>query len=71
MAEVFGAVSAGIGVAAAAGQLINGILKLHSFCSQLRDVPDDIQDAVEDLSVTIDILQHLQAEMGHGVSPSS
>ena len=72
MAEVvFGAVSAGIGVAAAAGQLIDGIMKLYSFCSQLRDIPDDIQIAVNDLSTLIEVLEFVQVEMSSDTPLSS
>ena len=64
MAEVFGVVSAGVGVAAAAGQLIGGIMKLHSFCSQIRDIPDDVQNAVDDLSLMTEVLEYIQTGMG-------
>lgn len=64
MAEVFAVVSAGVGVTAAAGQLIDGIVKLHSFCSQVRNLPDDIQTAVDDLSIMVEVLEFVQVEMG-------
>lgn len=70
MAEVFGAVSAGIGVAAACGQLIDGIMKLHSFCSQIRNIPEDIQTAIDDLSATIEVLEFVQVEMVHEPLPA-
>jgi hypothetical protein len=69
MAEVLGVVSAGVGVAAAAGQLIDGIMKLHSFCSQIRNIPDDIQTAVDDLSTMVEVLEFVQVEMGHETLP--
>ena len=65
MAEVFGVVSARVGVAAAAGQLIDGIMKLHSFCLQIRDIPEDIQAAVDDLPMTSEVLDFIQVEMRH------
>ena len=64
MAEVLGVVSAGVGVAAAAGQLIDGIMKLYRFCSQIRNIPDDIQAAVDDLSTMVEVLEFVQMEMG-------
>lgn len=67
MAEIFGAVSAGVSFAAATGQLIDGIMKLHSFCSQIRDIPDDIQTAVDDLSTMVEVLEFVQVEMGHEI----
>lgn len=63
MAEVFAVVSAGVGVAAAAGQLIDGIMKLHSFCSRIRNIPDEIQTAVDDLSTMAEVLEFIQVEM--------
>lgn len=69
MAEVFGAVGAGVGVAAATGQLIDSIMKLHSFCSQIRNIPDDIQTAVDDLSTMLEVLEFVQVEMGHETLP--
>lgn len=70
MAEVFGTVSAAVGVAAAAGQLIDGIMKLHSFCSQIRNIPDDIQTAVDDLATMVEVLEFVQVEMDHEFFPS-
>ncbi len=69
MGEVFGAVSAGLGIAAAAGQLIDGIMKLRSFCSQIRNIPDDIKTAVHDLSTMVDLLPFVQFEIGHESLP--
>ena len=69
MAEVFGVVSAGVGVAAATGQLIDSIMKLHSFCSQIRNIPDDIQTAVDDLSTMVEVLEFVQVEMDHETLP--
>ena len=72
MAEVFGVVSAGLGVGAAAGQLIDGIVKLRSFCLQVRDIPEDIQVAVDQLSTMIDVLQFVgDAMMYESRSPHS
>lgn len=69
MAEVFATASAAVGVAAAAGQLIDGIAKLSAFCSQIRYIPDDIQNAVEDLSTMVEILDFVQAEIGQECQP--
>lgn len=65
MAEVFGIIGAGVGVVAAAGQLIDGIMKLQSFCSQIQNIPEDIQTAVDDLSTMVEVLELVQIEMGH------
>ncbi|KAF2094941.1 hypothetical protein NA57DRAFT_60343 [Rhizodiscina lignyota] len=64
MAEVLATASAVVGVAAAAGQLIDGIAKLKAFCAQIRDIPNDIQNIVDDLSTLTDVLDFVQAEMG-------
>jgi hypothetical protein len=69
MAEIFGAVGAGVGVAAAAGQLIDGIVKLDAFCSQIRNIPDDVQTAVDDLATMVEVLEFVQLEMGHDILP--
>ena len=63
MAEGFATASAAVGVAAAAGQLIDGILKLRAFCLELREVPEDIQNAVDDLASLIDVLECVQLEI--------
>ena len=68
-AEIFGVVSAGVGIAAACGQLIDGTMKLHSFWSQIRNIPDDVQTTVNDLSATIEVLEFVQVEMGHEPLP--
>lgn len=57
MAEIFAAASAGIGIAAAAGQVIDSITKLTAFCKELRDLPTDIQNATEDLSTLVQVLE--------------
>lgn len=69
MAEVFGVIGAGVGVAAAAGQLIDGIIKLHSFCSQIQNIPNDIQNAVDELATIVEVLEYVQIEMAHGTLP--
>ncbi|KAI9692629.1 MAG: hypothetical protein M1820_009506 [Bogoriella megaspora] len=62
MAEVFATASAVVGVAAAAGQLIDGISKLRRFCSELREIPNDVQDALDDLYLLIDVLYFIRSE---------
>lgn len=69
MADLLGAVGAGIGVAAAAGQLIDGILKLHSFCSQFRDISEDVQFALDDLSAMAELFEIIQAEISEEIVP--
>jgi len=66
MAEVFAAASAAIGIVAATGQLIDGIVKLNTFCKDIRDIPDDIQNVVEDLVSLHEVLDSIQAEMCQG-----
>ncbi|KAI9659852.1 MAG: hypothetical protein M1821_001203 [Bathelium mastoideum] len=64
MAEIFATASAAIGVAAAAGQLIDGITKLKAFCTEIRDVPDEIQETTEDLFMLIGVLEAVRREIG-------
>ena len=40
-------------------------MKLQSFCSQVRNIPDDIQTAVDDMSTMVDLLQLVRTEIGH------
>ena len=69
MAEILGAVGAGVGLAAATSQLIDGIMKLHSFCSQIRNIPSDIQTAVDGFATLLQVLEFVQFELSHEILP--
>lgn len=62
-AEALGIIAGGVGIAAAAGQLLDGIVKLQSFCSQIKDFPRDLQTAIDDVTSTTGILEWVKAEM--------
>jgi len=64
MAEAFATSTAVVGLVAAAGQLIDGIMKLNTFCSQIRDLPKEIQDSLEDLSIMSETLAFVKAGIG-------
>lgn len=71
MAELFGVVGAGIGIAAAAGQLLDGIVKLSTLCAQIRDISKDIQNAVYDLKLQTEMLAVIQPEINAVLSASN
>lgn len=71
MAELLGVVGAGISIAAAAGQLIDSIVRLDTFCSQIQNIPEDIQTAVDDMSTMVEIIEFVQTEIGHETIPSN
>ena len=68
MAEVFASASAAVGVAAAAGQLIDGIRKLKTFCSEVRDIPGDIKDTIEDLASLTDVLEYVEIQLAQNTA---
>lgn len=53
MAEVFGAVASGIGIAGVAAQAIDGIRKLQAFCNDIRDAPEDIKYLTTELEILL------------------
>jgi hypothetical protein len=63
MAEIFASASAAVGVAAAGGQLFDGIAKLSAICLEVRDIPADIRSAVDDLSALSEVLDSTQLEI--------
>ncbi|KAH8901771.1 hypothetical protein GQ53DRAFT_815216 [Thozetella sp. PMI_491] len=67
MAEIFALAGGVVGVAAAVGQLVEGIAKLHEFCSDIQDIPEDIQIELKNLNILCKILHTVQADLGPGV----
>lgn len=52
MAEALGIIGSGVSIAALAGQIASGVVKLKSYLDQVKDAPEDIHvlvDEIEDL----------------------
>jgi hypothetical protein len=69
MAEVFATAGAAISLAAVAGQLIDGIVKLRAFCNEICDLPNEIKDAVYDLSSLTEIVDSVQLQVKQEMMP--
>ena len=59
MAEVVGLVASGISIGTLAAQITSSVVKLKSYWDELQDIPEDIQDLIEEL----EILYHLLADI--------
>ena len=68
MAEIFATGSAAIGVAAAIGQLIDGVTKLRAFCQDVQEIAEDFQSAVENLASLADVLDIVRIEINQNCS---
>ncbi|KAG9687480.1 hypothetical protein KCU95_g10315, partial [Aureobasidium melanogenum] len=63
MAEVFGAVASGIGIAGVAAQAIDGIRKLQAFCNDIRDAPEDIKYLTTELEILLGTIASIEAQI--------
>ena len=59
MAEVVGLVASGISIGTFAAQITGSIIKLKSYWDELQDIPEDVQDLIEEL----EYLYHLLADI--------
>ena len=64
MAEVVGVVAGGVGIGALAASIAKSVIKIKSFLDDMKDVPDDIGDMMEQL----DVLQYLLSDIEDGQS---
>lgn len=64
MAEVLGVVASGIAVAQAVQTIGGAILSLSRLWREVKDVPDTIQNTVEDLEVAGKLVDAIESELG-------
>lgn len=62
MAEIFGAVSGGLGLASLAIQLAESASKLKSFCERVRDARSTLTDLAYDIETVSLTLQELERD---------
>jgi hypothetical protein len=65
MAEVFGAVASGIGIAGVAAQAIDGIRKLQTFCN---DAPEEITYMTNELEILLGTIAGIEAQVQRNAS---
>jgi hypothetical protein len=68
MAEVFGAVASGIGIAGVAAQAIDGIRKLQTFCNDVRDAPEEITYMTNELEILLGTIAGIEAQIQRNAS---
>jgi len=68
MAEVFGVVASGIGIAGVAAQAIDGIRKLQTFCDDVRDAPEEIKYMTNELEVLLSTTAGIEAQIQRNAS---
>ncbi|KAI9743630.1 MAG: hypothetical protein M1818_002946 [Claussenomyces sp. TS43310] len=72
MAEVFGIVGGGVGVASLAIQITDSIRKLKGFCSLVKDTPEEVRLAIEEVEILSEVLTDIErgAQDGSARLPS-
>jgi flagellar biosynthesis chaperone FliJ len=68
MAEIFGAVASGIGIAGVAAQAIDGIRKLQTFCNDVRDAPEEITYMTNELEILLGTIAGIEAQIQRNAS---
>jgi predicted hydrocarbon binding protein len=71
MAEIFGAIASGIGIAGVAAQAIDGIRKLQTFCNDVRDAPEEIEYMINELEILLNTLVAIEAQIQRNASVCS
>ncbi len=65
MAELFGVAASAITVAQVAGEFFTSVLTLKKLWDEVRDVPDSINNIVEQLQLLNPVLSEMEAEFAH------
>lgn len=68
MAELFGAVASGIGIAGVAAQAMDGIRKLHAFCRDIRDAPEELEHMANELEVLLSTINLMEIQIRQNAS---
>ena len=63
MAEVVGLVASSISIGTFAAQITSSIVKLKSCWDELQDIPEDVQDLIEDLEVLYHLLADIEEDL--------
>jgi cell fate (sporulation/competence/biofilm development) regulator YmcA (YheA/YmcA/DUF963 family) len=71
MAEIFGAVASGIGIAGVAAQAIDGIRKLQTFCNDIRDAPEELTYMTNELEILLGTIASIEAQIQRNASIAS
>jgi hypothetical protein len=68
MAEIFGAVASGVGIAGVAAQAIDGIRKLQTFCNDVRDAPEGIKYIANELEILLGTIAGIEVQIQQNAS---
>jgi hypothetical protein len=68
MAEIFGAIASGIGIAGVAAQAIDGIRKLQTFCNDVRDAPEEIEYMINELEILLNTIVAIEFQIQRNAS---
>lgn len=63
MAEVFGVVASGIGIAGVTVQALDAVQKLQSFCNDVRNAPAEIKNFAKELTVLLSTIASIEAQI--------
>ena len=70
MAELVGVVASGVGIGALAASITKSVIKIKSFWDDMRDVPDDIGDLMEQIEGLQYLLSHIEDGQSRNPYPS-
>lgn len=68
MAEIFGAVASGIGIAGVAAQAIDGLRKLQTFCDDVLDAPEELKYLTNELEILLSTIAGIGAQIQRNAS---
>lgn len=68
MAEIFGVVASGVGIAGVAAQAVDGIRKLQTFCNDVRDAPEEIKYMTNELEILLSTIAGIETQIQRNVS---
>lgn len=63
MADMFGVIASAAGIAGVAGQTLDGIQKLQTFCRDVRDAPEEIQNMADELEHLFAAITHIDTQI--------
>ena len=63
MAEIIGIVASGVGLAAFAGQTLDGALKVQRLWNAVKNAPQDVADLVDEVVSTASLLSDIEARV--------
>ena len=60
MAEAIGLIAGGINIATLMAQAISSTVKMRSYWNQIHNVPEDIQDLIEEVEIICKLLAKVE-----------